>query len=213
MQMVERPWGVAAYGVGSVRAAPDWARIRFKVSHRDPNAGKAYRIAGEAARRARTTMREHDVPDSAVDSSRLSLRTLYGYSNGTQTFQGYECQAAYAAGVSNLDGVQPLLLDLVSAGVNEIDGVDFDVAAKPELRAEARRKAVAAARAKAELYADAAGVRLGVVLHIDDVDPEQVGFERYRGHGSYSEQPSEQDLAPGHVVVSAAVVVGYALAV
>ena len=49
------------------------------------------------------------------------------------------------------------------------------------VRREARRKAVAAARAKAELYAEAAAI-------------------------------TAQDLAPRHIVVSAAVVLGYAVA-
>ncbi|MFD4210024.1 SIMPL domain-containing protein [Micromonospora tulbaghiae] len=74
----------------------------------------------------------------------------------------------------------------------EIKAIDFDVTTK------------------AELYAEAAGVRLGAVMHIDDVDPEGVGHERYRGHGSGG-AASEQDLTPGHVVVSAAVVLGFSI--
>ncbi len=46
--------------------------------------------------------------------------------------------------------------------------------------------------------------------HIDDVDPEHVGFERYRGHGAGGEA-SAQDLAPGHLVVSAAVILGFSI--
>jgi hypothetical protein len=72
-------------------------------------------------------------------------------------------------------------LDLKTA-TEFVDGTHFDVIAKRELRAEARRKAVAAARAKADLYAEAAGVRVGAVLHIEDVDPEQPGASRYRSH-------------------------------
>jgi len=118
----------------------------------------------------------------------------------------------FAVESRNLDDVQPLLVNLVAAGANEIDAVDFDVVAKRELRAEARSKAVAAARAKAELYAEAAGVRLGAVVHIDDVDPDQPDVGLYRSHSAVSDTASEQDLAPGHVVVSAAVILGFALA-
>jgi uncharacterized protein YggE len=98
-----------------------------------------------------------------------------------------------------------------AAGANEIEGVDFDVIAKRELRAEARRKAVAAAAAKADLYAEAAGVRVGAVLHVEDVDPEQPGAARYRSHAEAAASTA-QDLAPGHIVVSAAVILGYAVA-
>jgi len=92
-----------------------------------------------------------------------------------------------------------------------IEGVDFDVTAKADMRAEARRKAVGAARDKAALYAEAAGTRLGPVVHIDDVDPESAGAELYRGHRFGSGDASAEDLAPGHVVVSAAVIVGFSL--
>jgi uncharacterized protein len=87
--------------------------------------------------------------------------------------------------------------------------VSFDVHAKPELRAEARRSATDAARRKAELYATAAGARLGPVVHIEDVDPERIG-NQFRGHGADPESASG-NFAPGHVVVSAAVILGFSL--
>lgn len=107
--------------------------------------------------------------------------------------------------------MQQLLVDLVGAGANEIEGVDFDVAGKPAMRAEARRKAVSAARDKAALYAEAAEVRLGPVVHIDDVDPESTRAELHRRHGYGGDEASAEDLAPGHVVVSAAVIVGFSI--
>lgn len=209
MQMVERPWGVAAYGAASVKAKPDLVRARFKVIRVEQTPSEAFGSASDAVRAVRQTLRRHGVPDGAVERSRLGLKSSWSY--GTERkFLGYQCEASFAVESGSLDDVEPLLVDLVAAGANQIEAVDFDVTAKGELRAEARRQAVAAARRKAELYAEAAGVRLGAVLHIDDVDPEQVGHERYRGHGSGGEA-SAQDLAPGHVVVSAAVVLGFSI--
>jgi uncharacterized protein YggE len=66
-------------------------------------------------------------------------------------------RAAAVIAVATLLAVQQLLVDVVAAGANEIEAVDFDVIGKDDMRAEARRQAVAAARRKAELYADAAG--------------------------------------------------------
>jgi uncharacterized protein len=133
-------------------------------------------------RAVRGALREHGIGDAAVEGSRLDLKTTIEYVDGTRKFVGHQCQAAFAVESGALDDVEPLLVDVVAAGANEIEGVDFDVAAKRELRAEARRKAVAAARAKADLYAEAAGVRIGAVLHVEDVDPEQPSASRYRNH-------------------------------
>jgi uncharacterized protein YggE len=145
-----------------------------------------------------------------VERSRLGLKSTWSYTGSRREFLGYECTAAFAVQSGDLDDVQRLLVDLVGAGANEIEGIDFDVAGKPAMRAEARRKAVSAAREKAALYAEAAEVRLGPVVHIDDVDPESTRAERYRGHGA-GDEASAEDLAPGHVVVSAAVIVGFSI--
>ncbi|HLL69716.1 MAG TPA: SIMPL domain-containing protein [Micromonosporaceae bacterium] len=210
MQMIERPWGVAAYGAASVKSAPDLARTRFRVVRLEQTPSKSFAVASEAVHAVRQALRGHNVPDAGVQRSQLDLKTSWSYAGSQRKFLGYECQASFAVESGDLDDVQGLLVDLVAAGANEIESVDFDIVAKGELRAEARRQAVVAARRKAELYAAEAGVRLGAVLHIDDVDPDRVGNERYRGHGSGG-AASPEDLAPGHVVVSAAVVVGYSI--
>ncbi|MGW6931476.1 SIMPL domain-containing protein [Lentzea sp. NPDC054927] len=208
-QMVERPWGVTVYGAANVKAMPDLVRARFKVSRIEQTPSESFAAASEAVAAIRQALRSHGVSDAAVERSQLGLRSSWTYGSERQ-FLGYECEAAFAVESVDLDDVQSLLVDLVAAGANQIDAVDFDVTGKGELRAEARRQAVAAARRKAELYAEAASVRLGAVLHIEDVDPEKVGNERYRGHGSGGDA-SAQDLAPGHVVVSAAVILGFSI--
>jgi len=212
MQMVERPWGVAAYGAASVKAAPDMVRARFKVVRLQQTPSKAFEAASGAVHAVREALRAHQIPDSAVEHSRLDLKSAWsgGYAEDRK-FLGYQCQASFALQSGNLDDVQQLLVDLVTAGAHEIEGVEFDVTAKPDLRAQARRQAVAAARSKAELYAEAAGVRLGAVIHIDDVDPED-NMYAYRGHSARGGEPLSEDLAPGHVVVTAAVILGFSIA-
>lgn len=211
MQMVERPWGITAFGAASVKAVPDRVRIRFKIVRTEQDPAAAFQAARAAVRAVREALRAHEIADAAVEGSRLDLKTAFEYLDGARKFVGYQCQAAFAVQSGVLEDVEPLLVDVVAAGANEIEGVDFDVLAKRELRAQARREAVSAARAKAELYAQAAGVRLGAVLHVEDVDPEQPGTSRYRSHAEAA-ATTAQDLAPGHIVVSAAVILGYAVA-
>jgi uncharacterized protein YggE len=210
MQMIERPWGVAVFGAATVKAMPDLVRIRFQVSRVEQTPSEAFAAANEAVHAVRLAVREHGVADSAVERSRLDLKSTWDHAGNERRFAGYRCQAAFMVESTALDDVQQLLVDVVAAGANEIEAVDFDVSGKPEKRAEARQKAVREARRKAELYAEAAGVRLGPIVHIDDVDPETVGSGRYRGHGSGG-SASAEDLAPGHVVVTAAVTLGFAV--
>jgi uncharacterized protein len=210
MQMIERPWGVVTFGAATVKAAPDLVRTKFKVIRLEQTPSDSFAAANDAVRAVRQVLREHDVSDAAVERSRLDLKSAWDYSN-RRRFLGYQCQASFAVESSNLDDVQRLLIDLVAAGANEIEAVEFDVRAKSDLRAQARRQAVAAARRKADLYAEAAGVRVGAVLHIDDVDADNPVHQPYRSHGSSGGAAAAEDLAPGHVVVLASVIMGFAI--
>jgi uncharacterized protein YggE len=206
-QRVDRPWGVSVYGTATVRAQPDVVRVRFKVARTEQTPSAAFAVASDAVSAVREALRQHGVLDSAVDRSRLGLASSWSY-GATREFVGYECEALFSVESTELDDVQSLLVDVVTAGANEIEQVEFDVAGKADLRADARRKAVAAARSNADLYAHAAGVRLGPVVHIEDVDPEQPAT-LYRAHDMGGR--ASQDLAPGFVVVSAVVVLGFSI--
>lgn len=160
--------------------------------------------------RVREVLRANGIPDRDVATSRLDLASTWNY--GTERkFLGYECTAAFAIALRELDKLEELLIAVVDAGANQVDGVDFDVTAKPTLRAQARTAAVIAAREKATLYADAAGVRLGPVIHIKDVDSDALenqggGHARGGGDGSGS-----GDLSPGKIAVKAGALIGFAL--
>lgn len=206
MQMLERPWGVAVVGTASVKAEPDLARIRFRVVRTKEKPAAAFDVVRAGVRAVRTALRAHGVDDAAVEASQLSLATLTNYVDGASVVVGYQCQAAFSVEFGVLEDVETLLVDLVAAGANEIDGVGYDVAGRSALVAEARRAAVADARATAELLAAAAGVRLGAVLHLEEADSAGPQASRLLA------ADTGRDLPPGTILVSAAVTVGFALA-
>ena len=67
---------------------------------------------------------------------------------------------------------------LVGAGANDIGGINFTVSDASKHLDEAREKAVADARRKAEIYARAAGVSLGEPISISE---EGAPAPLYRG--------------------------------
>ncbi|MEV0719706.1 SIMPL domain-containing protein, partial [Asanoa sp. NPDC050611] len=119
--MIQRPWGVTVYGAASVKAQPDLVRVRFRVVRLEQTPPEAFQAASAAVRTVRSALRAHGVADAAVDGSRLDLKTAWKYQSNTRTFAGYECSAAFALESTNLNDVEPLLVDLVAAGANEVD--------------------------------------------------------------------------------------------
>src|SRR5262245_59831420 len=125
MQMVERPWGISAFGSASVKAVPDLVRIRFKIVRLEQTPAAGLEVARAAVRAVRGALREHGVGDAGVEGSRLDLKTATEYVDNSRKFVGYQCQAAFAVESRALDDVEPLLVAVVAAGANEIEGVDF----------------------------------------------------------------------------------------
>ncbi|MFD4694127.1 SIMPL domain-containing protein [Streptomyces sp. NPDC058463] len=206
-QSIDAPWGVSVFGAASVDAAPDLARLRVAIEQTRNKPGEAFAATRSGVNRIREVLRGHGVPEAAVSTSRLNLSSRWSYGD-ERKFLGYECTASFVIELRELDILETVLIDVVDAGANQVKGVEFDVSTKKELRARARTAAVAAAREKAALYAEAADVRLGPVIHIKDVDSEQL--QNYRGHGGQS-GGGEGDLTPGRVSVSAGVVIGLSL--
>ncbi len=209
-QAIREPWGLSVFGAGTVRTEPELVRLKLAVDVVQPQADLAFGDAGQAVARLRETLRRHEIPDGAVSASRLSLSSEFSGYGAERRFLGYRCQSAYVIETTALDDLQQLIIDAVDAGANRVDEVVFDVRDKPALRDEARVKAVAAARRKAELYAEAAGVALGPVLHIQDVDAGSWELTGHRGHGGGG-GASTGDFAPGMVEVHGAVLLGFEL--
>jgi uncharacterized protein YggE len=209
-QSIDKPWGASVFGAASVEAAPDVARLRVAIKQTRSKPGEAFEVTRGAVNQVRDVLRGHSIPDAAVSTSRLSLRSMWNFTNNERNFLGYECTASFVIELRELDILEAVLIDVVEAGANQVDAVEFDVRGKMQLRAQAREAAIAAAQEKAELYARASGVRLGPVIHIKDVDSEPMQ-NNYRSHGQSGGASGEGDLAPGKVSVSAGVVIGFSL--
>ncbi|HTI22891.1 MAG TPA: SIMPL domain-containing protein [Kutzneria sp.] len=210
-QSIDSPWGASVFGAASVHASPDLARLRVAIKQTRPKPGEAFEVARSAVNRVREVLRAHRIPDAGVSTSRLSLKSSWQYAGNEQKFVGYECTAHFVIELRELDALEAVLVDVVEAGANQVDGVEFDVSNKKELRAQAREAAVAAAREKAALYAGSAGVRLGSVIHIQDVDSEPMHLSR-SSHGQLpGAAGGEGNLVPGKISVAAGVVLGFSL--
>src|SRR3954452_5007174 len=98
MQMVERPWGIAAFGAASVKAMPDLVRVRFKIVRIEQTPAGAFGETRGAVRAVRAALREHGVADGDVQSSRLDLKTATEHVDGAARPVGCTCQAAFSVG-------------------------------------------------------------------------------------------------------------------
>lgn len=210
-QSLQRPFGVSTFGSAIIRIEPDLASIRFAVSRLEQRPKEAFGRAHEAARSVQTYISQAKINE--VSSSRVTLTQTFKYVQSEQKFIGYTATIAYHLLLRDLNRVEEILIGLTDAGVNEINAVDYQTSRLKEIRAQARQQAVKAAREKAENYCQAAGTTLGPVIHIEDINPDQLRGRE--GHVLQELQPDDggpvQAFNPGSITVAGAVMVAFEL--
>src|SRR5258708_9006402 len=175
-QSIEHPVGANVCGSAVLRAEPDRAVAEIGVARVASTAKAAFSGSGEAVQAVVRSVRRSNISPEAVEVSRVVLTSAYEGFGQAQKFIGYRARVPFRTLIDRLDGVARVLTDAVEAGANEVTSVRYLTTHLAELRAQARPEAVAAARRKAERYWEAAGVALGHVLHIEDVNPDSMVY-------------------------------------
>lgn len=164
---------IAITGRAEVTAVPDRADVTLGVDAEGKTAAAAM---AENARRMSAVfeaLTAAGVAREKIGTTGLSLQPVYDYPhqqgrNGPPRLVGFRASNMVQVRVSEMDSVGKVLDATVEAGANTIHGISFSVSEADRLLDTARAEAVADARRKAEIYAKAAGVRLGKVLRIDE---------------------------------------------
>lgn len=175
-------------GQGEVKSAPDIAVISTGVVSEAKTAREALTLNNEAMASVLQTIEAAGVARKDIQTSSFSVQPKYKYakrtSNGDQEpprITGYTVSNSVTVIARELAKLGPVLDAVVSSGVNQMNGLSFSIAEPEPLRNEARKMAVAEARTRAELYAEAAGVSLGKIMSISETGghrPPQPEFRR-----------------------------------
>ena len=146
--------------------------IRIGVTSQSKTAREASDANAKQMTNVLAAIKEAGIADRDVQTSRLSLQPQY------DPKQARRRAPARLPGHQSGDGEDPryrqAAVDLdhaIAAGANEMSGIEFMVSEQSKLLDQARDEAIADARRKAELYAKAAGVKLGRVMAISRKAP------------------------------------------
>lgn len=156
---------------GSVKAKPDMAQITLGVASEGDTARAALDQNNAATARVIDVLKQSDVTPEDIQTVDFSVRPRYEPNKGsdkTAIINGYRVVNLLRITVRNLNRLGEILDKAVTQGSNEIGGIMFDVAEPAKLLDEARKRAMENAKARASLYAAAAGASLGRVLTVDE---------------------------------------------
>jgi uncharacterized protein len=189
---------VEVSGEGSVGAAPDFARVTLGVTSTGKNAGEAMAANAKEANALVSLIKAEGIAPADIQTSQLSIAPMFAQpSPGQQTapaITGYSVSNNLTLTLRDIPRLGALLDKMVSAGANSIYGIGFGHNDPSALLDKARPLAVADARRKAEIYADAGGAKIGRLMVLtEDAGRQQmpVAFSRAFAAGAPAPTPIE----------------------
>lgn len=200
VQAEEIERSISVTGQGLVSAAPDMAEIRLGVETSARLAHEALATNSNAMREVLNELQNANVDARDIQTTQLSLFPTYDQrmQGERPRVNGYTARNIVVARVRDLPSLGGILDRATQFGGNSIQSISFGIADTSELMNDARKKAVADARAKAELYATAAGARVGNVISIS----ESSGARAYPVPMARAEMASDVPIAEGEMNLS-----------
>ena len=170
-QSAEAPRQISVSGTGRVDLAPDMATVRIGVTHQDEDAAAALQQTSDAVAAMLARLTELGIAARDVQTAGLSLNPVWRdrpEQQGQPMPWGFEASNVVSLRLRDIAALGEVLDALVADGANRLDGVSFGLQDPEASMDEARRLAVADARRKATLFAEAAGVALGKVIDLTE---------------------------------------------
>jgi uncharacterized protein YggE len=202
------PAAISVTGEASVSVPPDLAQVDGGVTSDGKTAREASDTNNAAMGNVLLALKGAGIDEKDYQTSRLSLQPQYAPNrSGPSPVVGYRASNRVTIRVRDITKVANVIDVLVGAGANEVGGINFMVSQASKLLDDAREKAVADARRKADIYARAAGVTLGEPLSISE---EGSSVPLYRGKMAAPMAAGAQ-VAQGEETLSVTVSVTWAI--
>ena len=161
---------IAVSGEGNILVSADTAVVNIGVNIRDRNALKAQQRANEVIAAVRKVLTDNGIAAEDINTGYVDLYSIYDYdySSGSETVSMYTANSMLAIQLKDMTQVGKVIDLAFGAGANSLNGVSFSASDTDAARKEALKAAVEQARVKAEVLAEAAGLKITGIEAINE---------------------------------------------
>ena len=154
---------------GEVTRIPDIATISAGVQTLQPTATAAIEENAARMERVRAALKRAGIEDRDIQTSSINLNPEYQYDqNRPPRLTGYRATNTVNVKFRDLKRTGTILDALVAEGANQINGPNLTIDKPESALDEARTKAIANGRARADLYAKALGMRVVRLISVSE---------------------------------------------
>lgn len=201
-------------GTGKITYAPDTGYIHVGIASDGVTASEAWAKNEAIVKRIFDALKDLGIEEKDFKTTNLNVQPRYlNKKDAPPKFLGYTASYQLSVKVRKLDQMSVLLDRMVEAGANRNMNISFGYSRIDELMDEARAKAVADARKRANLYVTGASpnARLGDVLAITDGAHHRLDHMFPIDAQLVREGKAAMPIAPGEQDLNVAVTIRWAI--
>lgn len=197
-------------GSSQVSIRPDVAYVSIGVRTEAADISQAVSSNASQAERVMRALREAGVSAEDMQTTNFSVYSYDDYDfEGNPTGITFNVENTVYVTVRNLTEMGDVLDSAISAGANNIWGIQFDVEDKSAAVAEARSLALEDAKAQAAALADEADVSLGDITSLSFSTGGFSPYPQYGLGGGAAVAESATPIVPGQISVNISVHLSY----
>ena len=208
--------GIWVSGLGEVSAVPDIANLQLGVEAQAESVASAQSQAVEAMDKVITVLEDNDIADKDIQTQYFNISEISRWDEKTQQeiVLGYRVTNTVTAKIRDIEKTGKIIDEIALAGgdLTRINSINFSIDDSTTYQKEARDKAMADAKNKAEQLASLAGVKLGKPTYISE-SSYNTPIYRYDVPKMESGQASSPStiISPGEMDITLNVQVTYAI--
>ena len=158
---------ISVSGEGSALVAADTAFVTLGVSTQNRDVRKAQEDVNKAIASIREALIANGVPKDDINTDRINIYGIYGSDSlGEEKITSYRASSSLAIRTDDVDSIGRIIDIAFEAGANTLSEITFSAKDTKQARSEALTGAVTDAREKAEVLAQAAGLRITGIVSI-----------------------------------------------
>jgi len=213
--------GIWVSGTGKVTVTPDIATLQLGIEAQEPTVAEAQAKALEAMDKVMAALTENGVAEKDIQTRyfRISQRTRWDDAQQQEVVIGYRVTNQVVAKIRDMEKVSSIIDAVVAAGgdYTRINNLNFSVDDPSGYYDEAREKAMADAKDKAEQIASLAGMELGEPTYISESAVSPVYEGMVYGLNTPMPVPAPApapapSISPGELEISVNMQIAYSIA-
>lgn len=155
-------------GEGKIIVKPDMAVVNVGIQATGTTVKQVQENINGVISRVSAAIKKLGVDEEDIQTTNYTINPNYDFQGSSQRITGYSAGTNLSIKVKQIDNVNSVIDAATANGANQVGGISFDVDDKTKAENEAREKAVAQAKTKAQQSAKIAGFKLGRIINYSE---------------------------------------------